>query len=576
MNVLLVAINSKYIHSSLAIRYLREYCRETKYNIQLKEYSINESIDTIVMDISDLKTNVICFSCYIWNIEIVLKISQTIKKIMPETKIILGGPEVSYDSKNILNSNPYIDYIVIGEGEKTLKQLLNSLSNPICNNKNIAGTAFREGKDIIISKPRELLCNLDTIPFPYIREELVSLKDKIIYYESTRGCPFNCSYCLSSTIKGVRYFSLDRVKEDLSLLMNFNVKQVKFVDRTFNIDTSRSIEIFKYIIKNRRDTTFHFEVGANLLNKEIIEYLKTVPKGIFQFEIGVQSTNNKVLKNINRIMDYNKLRHNIIELKNKDNIHLHLDLIVGLPEEDYESIKKSFNDLYALKPHYIQLGFLKLLKGTQIRKENIEYDYKYRSYPPYEVISNKHLSFEKIKKLKHIEDIIDKFINSNSFNKSLNWIMKYYNTPFDFFETLEEYYRKEGIIRISISKKDLYELLYNFYQEYIGKKKVIFKEYLKFDYIKTFKNTNIPKWYDTERIRIKETSFKFLKNNNIIKRYLPEYLDKPAKQIFKKVDFEVFRFDVLNEKINSDNIVVLFDYHNDSCVNVTKDWENLY
>ncbi|WP_308009261.1 B12-binding domain-containing radical SAM protein, partial [uncultured Fusobacterium sp.] len=376
--IVLAAINSQYVHLNLAVRYLKKYAEtNSDVKVDIYETNINNQLLNIIKDIFELNPDKIIFSTYIWNKEYVFEIVKEIKKVLPAVKIILGGPEVSFGWEKVMEENPEIDNILVGEGEKVF---LNFLANE---NDKVMGLVYRKDGEVYFNGSEKIIEDLDVIPFPYEREELQE-KTKIFYYESSRGCPFNCSYCMSSIDKTVRYYSLGRVKEDLKIFLDSPIRLLKFVDRTFNLKKERYMEIWGFLLENYREgITFHFEINANIFDDETLDFLEIVPSGYFQFEIGVQTVNPDTMKSINRNNVLNKLAHNVRRI-NK-NIHLHLDLIAGLPYETYEIFKKSFEYVHDLKPEMIQLGFLKLLKGTQMYNEIEKYEYKYFSKPPYEI-----------------------------------------------------------------------------------------------------------------------------------------------------------------------------------------------
>lgn len=556
MKTLLVGINSKFIHSNLAIRYLKEFCGE--FDVHIKEYTINNNLDTAVSDIFLQKPDLVAFSCYIWNIEYILKIASTLKKADISLKILLGGPEVSYDPKKFMENSDAIDYIIFGEGEETLREFLDKINKDELLYE-VDGLAFRQGEEIIVNKDRNLIQNLDDIKFPYINE-LDDLRGKMVYYESSRGCPFNCQYCLSSTIHGVRNFSIERVKNDLERLINAGVSQIKFVDRTFNCNKLRTVEIFKYLIELNPNVNFHFEITAELLDDEIIELLSMVPKELFQFEIGVQSTNAETLDIVSRQSSFGKLAEVVKKINMQGNIHIHLDLIAGLPAEDYERFKISFNDVYKLKPQMLQLGFLKLLRGAGLRRRAAEWDIKYRNYPPYEVISTKDITFDEMLKLKHLEDILEKYYNSGKFNKSLSFIIsQQYSSPFKFYEEFSQYWRVKGLLDKSHSLNSLYTIVAEFYKLNFENFEV-FNEVLKFDYLINAKNYILPE----EILRIENNAlrpalFEFLSSDNL-KLIISSYSDFPAKEVIKRVHAEIFEYDIIQESIPKEKVVLLFDY----------------
>ncbi|HWQ75887.1 MAG TPA: DUF4080 domain-containing protein, partial [Syntrophomonas sp.] len=422
MSVLLSTLNAKYIHSSLALRYLQAYCRKyCDLQIGIKEFSINENPEDILAAVYLQQPQILCLSCYIWNIEPILELTSNYKKISPETVIILGGPEVSYDAEQLLQAHPEIDYIVRGEGEVTLLELLTALSNRGTVG-GIAGITYRQG-DVVSSNPdRPLLKDLDEIPFPY-PEDMKDFSDKIVYYESSRGCPYNCSYCLSSTQHGVRFFSLPRVKRDLAFLAAQEIREIKFVDRTFNCHEERAMEIISWIIGLKAKTKFHLEIEADSLSERMLQFLTTVPAGIFNLEIGIQSTYAPALQAVNRKSDWTRNRDHISRLLAGKNFHIHLDLIAGLPEETYDDFTRSFNDVFCLEPDVLQLGFLKLLKGSAVRETCAEHGYIFQSRPPYKVLANRYINPAEMIRLQQIEILLDRFYNSGDAAHSIAYII---------------------------------------------------------------------------------------------------------------------------------------------------------
>ncbi|WP_051280276.1 B12-binding domain-containing radical SAM protein [Anaerovorax odorimutans] len=457
MKILLTTLNAKYIHSNLALKYLYTSVIENKETISIREFTINNSDDYIFTELCREEYEVVCFSCYIWNTQRILYLAENLKKAKPEVKILFGGPEVSFDSVNIMTENKFVDFIISGEGELAFKQFLNNYFSDEPNYENINGLTYRLGDEICISSPPKLL-EFDKVPFPY--EYLEPESDKVVYYESTRGCPYRCSYCLSSIDKTVRALPVDRVYRELKFFIDRNVKQVKFIDRTFNWNKERCLEILRFLIVNdNKITNFHFELCGDLIDEKLIELLKSARDGLFQFEIGVQSTNNKTLEACNRKCNFTKLKNNIEQILNMGNIHLHLDLIAGLPYEDYNSFKESFNSVYALSAPQIQLGFLKLLKGAAIRGQTDLYKYEYRRKEPYEIISNQFLSALEVTHLKMIENVLDLYYNRGGFEFSIKFAMKILNeNPFDFYERFSNYYYKMGFQHKSHKKEDLYRI----------------------------------------------------------------------------------------------------------------------
>ncbi|MBK5247215.1 MAG: DUF4080 domain-containing protein [Peptostreptococcaceae bacterium] len=446
MKILLTTLNSKYVHMNLAIRYLYEAAGEYKEQIQIKEFTINNDDDYIFTELVSGGHELVCFSCYIWNIEKILYLAENLKKAKPLVKIVLGGPEVSFDREVLLAQYGFIDAVIIGEGELAFKKL--------CKN-------FLEGKKIETNKVESPIAP-ELIPFPYNTVELQ--KDKTLYYESSRGCPYRCSYCLSSIDNSIRVLPVGRVQRELDFFLSSNVKQVKFVDRTFNWNDDRCYDIINHLIENDNGVTnFHFEMCGELITRRLIDRLEDVRPGQMQFEIGIQSTNKRTLEAINRTEEFEKAKENIEKIISFSNIHVHLDLIAGLPFEDYESFKKSFNQVYAMKPDMLQLGFLKLLKGTGIREKAEIYGYVYRRKAPYEVISNKYISAEEIARIKQIEAVLDLYYNKGGFHRSLRELIKKNREgSFAFYEALADYFHHNGHQDRSHKKEDLYRILFSY------------------------------------------------------------------------------------------------------------------
>ncbi|NLZ49674.1 MAG: DUF4080 domain-containing protein [Clostridiales bacterium] len=492
MKLVLTALNAKYVHTNLAVRYLREYTKDLDYECSIKEFSINDRLENILEALIAENPEVIGFSCYIWNIEMVIKLSKLIKKVNPNIEILYGGPEVSFDVRKFLDSVDG-DYLIEGEGEETFRRfILYKLNGGSI--EDIPGLFYRDENGNINGKNNLNFLDMDQLPFPYSNE--YEFKNKIIYYEASRGCPFNCKYCLSSTIKGVRLRNLDLVKKELTLLMERGVSLVKFVDRTFNANRDYARKLWQFLKDADTNTRFHFEISADLLREEDIELLRSVPKGRFQFEIGVQSTNEEVVKNINRTMNIDKLAHRVRQLRLADNIHLHLDLIAGLPGESYESFKESFNEVYSFGPHVIQLGFLKLLKGSKMKEEEKKWGMVYSPYPPYEIIRNNYISYDQLVILKKVEAVVDKYYNSQNFGNILQYIMPNFNSAFDFFLNLAEYFQSKGYFNRSISGVEYYRIFIDFYKECVGEDLNVLKDLIKYDYFRFNKRSWIPDFLD--------------------------------------------------------------------------------
>lgn len=486
--LLLTAINAKYIHSNLAVydlqSYAKKYAPEVPAHVHLAEYTINHNRDLILQNIYEQQPDTVAFSCYIWNIEYVLEIAENLKKVCPEISIIVGGPEVSYDAEMVLKKHPFIDFVMMGEGEKTFLAYLRWKYNNEGDLHKQRGIAFRmKTGEIRINPPVDLM-SMDEVAFPY--RELGSMENRIIYYETSRGCPFSCSYCLSSIDKTVRFRNLNKVFEELFYFIEEKVLQVKFVDRTFNCRHEHAYAIWKFISEHDNGiTNFHFEVSADLLREEDFELFAGFRPGLIQLEIGVQSTNIETIRAIHRKMDLDKLRYAVAKVRKNGNIHQHLDLIAGLPYEDYESFRKSFNEVFSMKPNQLQLGFLKVLKGSYMCDLQDEYQLKACSFPPYEVLSTKWLSYNDVIMLKRIEEMVEVYYNSFQFTASIQYLLCFHKTPFDFFARLGQYYKKNGFLGTSQNRISRYILLQRYFADGYGadeQQREEFSEVLTFDF----------------------------------------------------------------------------------------------
>lgn len=467
MKILLIAINAKYIHSNLAVYSLRAYAQsrvtDPDTEIALAEYTINQQTDDILMDIYRRKPDVLCFSCYIWNISFVRELIRDLVKILPKTAFWAGGPEVSYDAEKFLTEMPEMTGVMVGEGEKTFHDLLEFYIDGKDSLEEISGIAYRTGDKIIHNGWRELM-DLSAIPFVY--EHLEKFENRIIYYESSRGCPFSCSYCLSSIDKKLRFRDLELVKIELQFFLDHRVPQVKFVDRTFNCKHEHAMTIWKYILEHDNGVTnFHFEISADLLREEEMELMSQMRPGLIQLEIGVQSTNPETIRAIHRHMDLKKLEHCVNRVHSFRNIHQHLDLIAGLPYEDYDTFHQSFNDVYQMKPDQLQLGFLKVLKGSLMQKEAEVYGIVYKEKEPYEVLSTNWLTYGEVLKLKMVESMVEVYYNSGQFWHTLEYLVPFEKDAFTFYEKLGSFYEKKGYSEISHSRMRRYEILLEYLQE---------------------------------------------------------------------------------------------------------------
>lgn len=464
MKILLVACNAKYIHSNLAVYDLQAYASDYADHIVLKEYTINQQKDDIMRDIYLEHPDVVCVSCYIWNLSFVKELMADLIKILPGADFWAGGPEVSYDAEKFLTENSEFKGVMVGEGEETFKELAGYYveKNPQ-DLKNMTGICYRDGDQIIHNGWRQIM-DLSSIPFIY--KDLSEFKNRIIYYESSRGCPFSCSYCLSSIDKKLRFRDTETVKKELQFFIDNKVPQVKFVDRTFNCKHDHAMAIWKYI--NEHDngvTNFHFEISADLLREEELQEMSTMRPGLIQLEIGVQSTNPDTIKAIHRTMDFEKLKGIVDRIHSFGNIHQHLDLIAGLPYEDYDSFRHSFNDVYALKPQQLQLGFLKVLKGSHMMEMCREYGIVYKTQEPYEVLSTKWLDYEHVLKLKTVENMVEVYYNSGQFQNTLEYLEKFFPDAFSIYERLGSFYMEKGYGDVSHTRMRRYEILLEFLED---------------------------------------------------------------------------------------------------------------
>ena len=461
MKILLAACNAKYIHSNLAVYDLQAYAAKYADHIILKEYTINQQKDDIMRDIYLEHPDVVCVSCYIWNISFVKELMADLTKILPDADFWAGGPEVSYDAEKFLAENPEFTGVMVGEGEETFLELSGHyIEQSPADLKDITGVCYRDGEKIVHNGWRQIM-DLSSIPFIY--KDLADFKNRIIYYESSRGCPFSCSYCLSSIDKKLRFRDIEMVKKELQFFIDNKVPQVKFVDRTFNCKHDHAMAIWKYI--NEHDngvTNFHFEISADLLREEELQEMSTMRPGLIQLEIGVQSTNPDTIKAIHRTMDFEKLKGIVNRIHSFGNIHQHLDLIAGLPYEDYDSFRKSFNDVYALKPQQLQLGFLKVLKGSHMMEMCQEYEIVYKTREPYEVLSTKWLDYDHVLKLKNVENMVEVYYNSGQFQNTLEYLEGFFTDAFSIYEGLGRFYMEKGYGDVSHTRMRRYEILLEF------------------------------------------------------------------------------------------------------------------
>jgi radical SAM superfamily enzyme YgiQ (UPF0313 family) len=540
LNILLLALNAKYIHSSLALRSIKAYCEEYINSIELLETTINNNENEIIKEIYKVSPDVLGISCYIWNMSFIKILIPTLKKILPQMTIILGGPEVSYQSQELLTILD-VDFIMEGEGEETWQEYLDYRFKNHKSLSEIDGLVYKQGTVINKNRARTPL-NLEYLPFVY--DNLTGLEHKIIYYEASRGCPFNCQYCLSSIQSGVRFVPVDRVKEHLHYFCDNRVKQVKFVDRTFNANKKYALALWHYIIAHDNGyTNFHFEIAAELIDEEMITLLKGARKGLIQFEIGVQSTNPKVLATIKRKMPYEEISKIVLQIKALANIHQHLDLIAGLPFEDYTSFKNSFNDVIALRPEQFQLGFLKVLKGSGLRKNAAAYGLVYKQEPPYEILYTDALSYNEILRLHSIEEMLERYYNSERFKTSLEYLFTCFESPFSFFEALALYWEQKGYDLIQHNKMSYTLKLCEFCLTCSQINPELIKEFLRFDYLKHEHLKEIPTELQTlDSSSYKEADNSLLKNDDFINIRAPHLIALSTRQRHKITHIEHFKY----------------------------------
>ncbi|MER1984563.1 MAG: B12-binding domain-containing radical SAM protein [Solibacillus sp.] len=484
MNIILTTLNAKYIHTNLAIRYLKASALP-EFNCELAEYTIKDPAFNIVSDIFQKKPDIVGFSCYIWNINETLQVVKMLKTVLPNVKIILGGPEVSYDVHDWLRKNEEIDFIIMGEGETSFKELLCYFNDEMAL-EDVHGLAYlQDGKLKVHAQPPKI--DLRELPSPFrFEEDLPHLGKRIQYIETSRGCPFSCQFCLSSIEVGVRYFNREKIKEDIRYLMNNGARTIKFVDRTFNISRSYAMEMFQFLIdEHQPGVVFQFEITADIMRPEVIQFLNdNAPKGLFRFEIGVQSTNDLTNDLVKRRQNFEKLTRTVTMVKEGGKIDQHLDLIAGLPEEDYASFRKTFNDVFAMRPEELQLGFLKLLRGTGLRLEAQKYGYTYVDISPYEIFSNNVLTFDDIVRIKHAEDVLEKYWNAHRMDNTIEYLVQeVFETPFDFFQSFGTYWETKGWSRIGHQLEDLFRRLLEFLQTVEGIDLEMVTSLMKFDYL---------------------------------------------------------------------------------------------
>lgn len=564
MKVLLTAINAKYIHSNLAVYSLKANCGVYESQVKLMEYSINQYAEEIFQSLYREKADVICFSCYIWNIDIIGQVAGWLSQVAPGVQIWLGGPEVSFDVADRLDSWNFVDGIMYGEGEDTFREMM-ACWNGEKNLEDVLGIGHRQtdGK-VHVHFPRDFV-NMSQLNFVYKRPE--NFKNKIIYYETSRGCPFQCSYCLSSVEKKVRFRDLELVKRELQQFIDWEIPQVKFVDRTFNCRREHSMEIMRFIkAHDKGKTNFHFEITADLLTEEELDFMAGLRPGLIQLEIGVQSTNPETIKEIRRKVSFERLKEIVQRIHAGKNIHQHLDLIAGLPFEGLERFKQSFNDVYGLKPEQFQLGFLKVLKGSYMREKAADYDLIYQPEPPYEVLSTRWLSYDDILVLKGVEEMVEVYYNSRQFENSLDWLEGYFPSAFAMYETLAGYYEAKGLNGISHSRMTRYEILLDFVKEILNIEETrVFTQILTYDLYLRENVKSRPAWAASQE-PFKAAYVEFFKNEENREKYFSGYEGYTTKQIQRMTHIEHFTEDIrataADEERGGGDVFIWFDYLN--------------
>lgn len=545
MKIVLTTLNAKYIHTALSLRLLKAYIAPD-FDAEIKEYTIKDPNLNIVTDLYEKNPDTIGFSCYIWNIEKTIEIVKMLKKVKPSLKIILGGPEVSFDVAYWMERIPEVDFIVSNEGEETFKHLLDEITGEQKYHL-IFGMSYRKGEEVIVNPPRPNM-NLDTIPTAYrFEEDLPDLKKRIVYFETSRGCPFSCQFCLSSIEVGVRYFEIERVKADLLYLIHNGAKLIKFIDRTFNIKRDYALEIFRFLIDNHQGCVFQFEITADIMRPEVLEFLNThAPPGIFRFEIGIQSTNDATNELVKRKQNFEKLSRTVTMIKEGGKIDQHLDLIAGLPEENYDSFRKTFNDVFAMRPEELQLGFLKMLRGTGLRNQAEQYGYIYMDHSPYEILGNDVLSFSEIIRIKRVEDILEKYWNAHRMDNTIEYLVQNeFETPFDFFQQFGDYWDEQGWSKIGHQLEDLFLRIEQFLIKRTTKNIEIIKGLMIHDFFLNHKYKPRKTWWEFSLSKEEQKELlQFAVDNS--KRISEQFheLNLTVKDLHKHTMIEVLPFNI--------------------------------
>lgn len=565
MRVLLIAVNAKYIHSNPAVYSLRAYAQaalgnQPEVGIEIAEYTINQNTENILADIYRHRPDIAAFSCYIWNWNTIQELLPELPKLLPDTKLWLGGPEVSFHAEKILAQYTQLTGIMVGEGEETFTQLVRFYHAPKGQLQDIPGLVLPQGR----TQPRELT---DMSKLPFLYEDLGKFQNRIIYYESQRGCPFRCAYCLSAIDKSVRLRDIETVKKELRYFLDHKVSQVKFIDRTFNCNAAHALAIWRYLLENDNGVTnFHFEIAADLMTEEELEVLKQMRPGLIQLEIGVQSTNEQTLHAINRYMSLEHLRQVVDKIHSFHNIHQHLDLIAGLPYEDYDSFVTSFNDVYAMRPQQLQLGFLKVLKGSPIEEKAEEYGIVYNSRPPYEVLYSRWIPYDDVLRLKGIEEMVELYYNSCQFTHTLPVLEKEFSSPFALYEALSQYYEEKGYYINTPARAYRYQVLLEFAQQKAPARSELYAQLLTFDmYLRENLKSRpafAPCWQQGEEE--KEQVRAFYRQEAQTPQYLTGYEGYQPQQLMKMTHIEYFTYPVWQQNMKmtqlSQKTAILFDY----------------
>lgn len=595
MKFLLAALNAKYIHSNPALYSLRAYAgehnAELAQDVEIAEYTINQPLEEILADIYERKPDAAAFSCYIWNWKMISELLGELHQIMPELPIWLGGPEVSFDAEQLLEEYPFLTGIMVGEGEATFSELLGFYEKKNSGRysqqfqmqiaafwpgavsqaglDSIKGIVFRDpvSKKIVRTEPRELTV-IDSQPFFY--QNMEGFENRIVYYESSRGCPFRCSYCLSSIDKKVRLRDMELVKKELQFFLDKKVPQVKFIDRTFNCNHRHAQEIWRYIQEHDNGVTnFHFEISADMLNGEELAILGKMRPGLVQLEIGVQSTNPKTLKEVRRFADLDKLRHAVVRIHAEHHIHVHLDLIAGLPYEDMDSFVRSFNDVYAMRPEQLQLGFLKVLKGSYMEEMASEYGLVYRKCPPYEVLYTKWLSYDDVIRLKKVEEMVELYYNSGQFTHILPVLVSRFGSAFEMYDRLALFYQEKGYFVNSPARSRRYEVLLEFAEQEDAERIGLYRELAVYDMYLRENAKSRPAFASDQRSYYDRIAG-FYREEEENRAYLPDYGEYQAKQLQRMTHLEIFEWPVdktawelwemSTEEKRQEETALLFDY----------------